>query len=42
MEQAGGSVTLIVKKVLEADEKKRAKTAAKKAKTQKKKPGGEE
>ena len=42
VEQAGGSVTLIVKKVLEADEKKRAKTAAKKAKTQKKKPGGEE
>ncbi len=32
VEKAGGSVTLIVKKVLEADEKKRAKTAAKKAK----------
>jgi large subunit ribosomal protein L15 len=37
IEQAGGSVTLIVPKVLEADEKKRAKTAAKKAKSGKKK-----
>jgi large subunit ribosomal protein L15 len=32
IEKSGGTVTLIVKKVLEADEKKRAKTAAKKAK----------
>lgn len=39
VEQAGGSVELIVPKVLEADEKKRAKTAAKKAKTTKKKGG---
>ncbi len=39
IEQAGGSVELIVKKVLEADEKKRAKTAAKKAKAGKKKGG---
>ena len=39
IEQAGGSVELIVKKVLEADEKKRAKSAAKKAKTGKKKGG---
>ena len=30
IEKAGGSITLIEKKVLEADEKKRAKTAAKK------------
>ena len=42
IEQAGGSVSLITRKVLEADEKKRAKTAAKKAKTEKKKPGGDE
>jgi large subunit ribosomal protein L15 len=35
IEQAGGSIELIVKKVLEADEKKRAKSAAKKAKTAK-------
>jgi large subunit ribosomal protein L15 len=41
VEKAGGSITLIVKKVLPADEAKRAKTAAKKAKTVKKK-GGEE
>lgn len=40
--KAGGSVNLIVSKVLEADEKKRAKSAAKKAKTGKKKSGGEE
>jgi large subunit ribosomal protein L15 len=39
IEQAGGSVELIVKKVLEADEKKRAKSAAKKAKTAKPKGG---
>jgi large subunit ribosomal protein L15 len=39
IEDAGGQVELIVKKVLEADEKKRAKTAAKKAKTVKKKGG---
>lgn len=39
IEQAGGSVDLIVPKVLEADEKKRANTAAKKAKTTKKKGG---
>jgi large subunit ribosomal protein L15 len=32
IEKAGGSITLIVKKVLPADEAKRAKTAAKKAK----------
>ncbi len=32
IEQAGGSITLIEKKVLAADETKRAKTAAKKAK----------
>lgn len=42
IEQAGGSVSLIVPKVLEADEKKRAKSAAKKAKTTKKKPAGSE
>ncbi len=43
IEQAGGSVSLIEVKVLEADEKKRAKSAAKKAKTAPKKPaGGEE
>ena len=39
IEQAGGTVDLIVKKVLEADEKKRAKTAAKRAKQQPKKKG---
>lgn len=33
IEKAGGSLTLIVKKVLDADVKKRAKTAAKKAKS---------
>ena len=36
IEQAGGTISLIEVKVLEADEKKRAKTAAKKAKTGKK------
>ena len=39
IEQAGGSVELIVKKLLEAHQKKRAKTAAKKAKLGKKKGG---
>jgi len=42
IEKAGGSVSIIAKKVLEADEKKRAKTAAKKAKTVKKKGGDAE
>lgn len=43
IEKAGGTVSLIVPKVLEADEKKRAKSAAKKAKTLKTKPAsGEE
>lgn len=42
IEQAGGSVTLIVPKVLEADEVKRAKSAAKKAKTTKKPSGQSE
>jgi large subunit ribosomal protein L15 len=42
IEKAGGSVTLIEKKVLAADEAKRKKSAAKKAKTVKKKGGGEE
>ena len=35
IEKAGGSITLIEKKVLAADEEKRAKTAAKKAKDDK-------
>ncbi|MGE0629559.1 MAG: 50S ribosomal protein L15 [Hyphomicrobiaceae bacterium] len=39
VEKAGGSITLIEKKVLAADEQKRAKTAAKKAKVVKKKGG---
>lgn len=39
VEKAGGSVTLIEKKVLAADEAKRKKTAAKKAKVTKKKGG---
>ena len=39
VERAGGSITLIEKKVLEADEFKRKKTAAKKAKSGKKKGG---
>jgi large subunit ribosomal protein L15 len=38
VEQAGGTLNMIVPKVLEADEKKRAKSAAKKAKTSKAKP----
>jgi large subunit ribosomal protein L15 len=42
IEKAGGSVTLIVKKVLAADEAKRKKTAAKKAKSAPKKKGAEE
>ena len=39
VEKAGGSITLIVKKVLEADVAKAKKSAAKKAGDQKKKPG---
>ena len=35
IEKAGGSITLIEKKVLAADEEKRAKTAEKKAKAKK-------
>jgi large subunit ribosomal protein L15 len=42
IEKAGGSITLIVKKVLEADEAKRKKSAAKKAKTAKTKPAASE
>jgi large subunit ribosomal protein L15 len=43
VEKAGGSVTLIVKKVLAADEAKRKKTAAKRAKSAPaKKAGGDE
>jgi large subunit ribosomal protein L15 len=42
IEAAGGKITLIEKKVLEADEKKRAKSAAKKAKTVKKAAASEE
>ena len=44
VEKAGGSITLIVKKVLPADEAKRKKSAAKKSKATggKKKAGGEE
>ncbi len=42
IEKVGGSVNLIVPKVLEADVKKRAKTAAKRAKDGKKKPAGAE
>jgi large subunit ribosomal protein L15 len=42
VEKAGGSITLIVKKVLEADEAKRKKSAAKKAKTAKTKPAASE
>ena len=38
IEKAGGKLTLIVPKVLEADVKKRAKTAAKRAKKDNKKP----
>jgi large subunit ribosomal protein L15 len=42
IEKAGGSVSLIEKKVLEADEAKRKKTAAKKNAGKTKKPAGEE
>ena len=42
VEKAGGSITLIEKKVLAADEAKRKKTAAKKAKSGKKKGGDAE
>jgi large subunit ribosomal protein L15 len=42
VEKAGGSVNLIVPKVLAADEAKRQKSAAKKAKVVRKKGGGEE
>ncbi|MFV0296021.1 MAG: 50S ribosomal protein L15 [Hyphomicrobiaceae bacterium] len=42
IEGAGGSIELIERKVLAADEEKRAKSAAKKAKTVKKKGGEEE
>ncbi len=42
IEKAGGSVTLIERKVLPADEAKRKKTAAKKAKTSKAKPAASE
>jgi large subunit ribosomal protein L15 len=42
VEKAGGSVTLIEKKVLAADEAKRQKTAAKKAKSGKVKPAASE
>ena len=42
VEKAGGSIKLIEKKVLAADEAKRKKTAAKKAKTGSKKKGGAE
>jgi large subunit ribosomal protein L15 len=42
IEAAGGSISLIEVKVLEADEKKRAKTAAKKSKTAKKSAAGDE
>lgn len=42
IEKAGGSLKLIEKKVLPADEAKRAKTAAKKAKKVKKKGGDAE
>jgi large subunit ribosomal protein L15 len=41
VEKAGGSISLIVKKVLPADEAKRKKTAAKKAKSAPKKKGEE-
>ena len=42
VEKTGGSIMLIVKKVLPADEAKRKKSAAKKAKTGTKKKGGAE
>jgi large subunit ribosomal protein L15 len=42
VEEAGGSIALIEKKVLPADEAKRQKTAAKRAKTGKAKPAASE
>ncbi len=42
IEKAGGALTIIVPKVLEADEKKRAKTAAKKGTTVKKRAGSDD
>jgi large subunit ribosomal protein L15 len=42
IEKAGGSIALIEKKILQADEAKRAKTAAKKAKAAPKKAAAEE
>jgi large subunit ribosomal protein L15 len=42
IEKAGGRITLIEAKVLAADEAKRAKSAAKKAKTGKKKPADDQ
>ena len=42
IEKIGGKITLIERKVLAADEAKRAKTAAKKAKSEKKKPAAAE
>jgi large subunit ribosomal protein L15 len=42
IEKAGGSITLIERKVLPADEAKRKKSAAKKKKTSKPKPGARE
>ena len=42
IEAVGGSISVIEVKVLEADEKKRAKTAAKKSKSLKKSSAGEE
>jgi len=42
IEKAGGTVNVIVPKVLAADEAKRAKSAAKKSKTAKKKGGSDE
>jgi large subunit ribosomal protein L15 len=42
VEKAGGSISLIERKVLEADEAKRKKSAAKKAKTVKSKPAASE
>ena len=42
IEKAGGSITLIERKVLAADEAKRKKSAAKKAKTGKAKPAASE
>jgi large subunit ribosomal protein L15 len=42
IEKAGGSITLIEKKILPADEAKRKKSEAKKSKSAKKPAGGEE